>query len=291
MRSLTLAALVAASSALALSAQAITITPTTNANTLTNSIVGPGITVVGAPVFVGVAGQGATFSGGANPVGFPSGIILHTGNVADIPGPNGNGGETLGSGSTSGEDLDVQLGQPGDADIDAITGATSFDAASLSFSFQFGDGSVGGDLFFNFVFASEEYINFVGSQFNDAFALLIDGVNVARCNGSTVTINNVNPTSNASCYRNNVTNTNGFPVLGLNTSFDGLTTVLQASVLGLAPGVHTAKFVVADVEDERLDSAVFIQAGTFRPDPTPIPAPAALALFGLGLGALALRRR
>ena len=251
-------------------AYAIAVSPTTDANTLANAIIGPGITVVGTPTLVGIPDQQATFTGGAGSVGFDDGIALTSGDVNQVPGPNTAFAETLGSQNTGpADDISTDLGQAGDSDLDTLVGSSTFDANVLQFDFQFGDGSAGGDLAFNYAFASEEYINFVGSGFNDVFALFVDGQNIAELPDSTpVTINNVNPTSNSAFYVNNVENTDGFPVAGLDFHFDGRTTVLTAEALNLGPGTHTMKFAVADTSDGILDAAVFIQGGTFSvPDP------------------------
>jgi hypothetical protein len=286
---------IACAAALGLSgaAQAVTITTTDDATTLVNTILGAGVTVVGAPTYIGNTTQSGTFTDGAAEVGFASGIVLSTGNANDIPGPNDNGTETRGVGNTADDDINTSLGTAGAAEI-----TNSNDAAVLEFSFQFGDGSIGGEVNFAFVFASEEYIDFIDSAFNDEFQLLVDGVNLGTIGGSDVNINNVNDVANSGSYINNVENTNGIPVAGLDIGFDGLTTILIASSGLLGPGVHTAKFIIADVADGFLDAGVFIQAGTFSPDnpndpPVPeIPIPAALPLFLSGLvGFRFLRRR
>ncbi len=274
-------------------AQAVTITTTDDATTLVNTILGAGVTVVGTPTYTGTTTQSGTFTGGAAEVGFASGIVLSTGNANDIPGPNNNGTETRGVGNTSDDDINTSLGTGGVAEI-----ANSFDAAVLEFDFQFGDGSIGGEVNFAFVFASEEYIDFIDTQFNDEFQLFVDGVNLGTIGGFGININNINDVANSGSYINNVDNTNGIAVAGLDIGFDGLTTVLIASSGLLGPGTHTAQFIIADVADGLLDAGVFIQAGTFNPDnpndpPVPeIPVPAALPLFLSGIaGYRFLRRR
>lgn len=260
---------------------------TNSASALVNAIVGSGVTVVGTPAYTGAANQSGTFTNGGN-LGFASGIVLTTGDATAISGSNGSGVETLGGNINNGQfsaadNLSVDLGADG----------SSGDLVELFFQFQFGDGSAGGDLFFKYVFASEEFLNYVGSQFNDTFQLLLDGKNIALLgNGLNVSVNNVNPNSNPSQYVNNVNNTNGIPNFQVDIKFDGLTVVLTAKALGLGPGVHTMQFLLADAGDGLLDAGVFIQAGTFNNQDTPdVPEPATLALTALGLAAAAALRR
>ncbi len=53
-----------------------------------------------------------------------------------------------------------------------------------------------------YVFASEEYPEYVGSSFNDVMAVFVDGQNCALVPGSQtpVSINTVNPGSNSQYY-------------------------------------------------------------------------------------------
>jgi hypothetical protein len=277
----------------AVNANAISITPDTNPTDLVNVILGPGVSLVGVPTFTGGANQAGTFIAGAPEVGFASGIVLHSGDVTQIPGPNSNAGsgfpETIGVGDTDDDDLNVSVGTAGDPDVTAVAGVGTLDASVLEFGFQFGDGtSVDNSLSFNFVFGSEEYVDWIDSAWNDAFVFLLDGTtNLAVIGTDPISINTVNNTQKSANYINNVGNTDGLPVAGLGIKFDGLTTVLQAQATGIGAGTHTIKLAVADANDSQLDSGVFIQKGSF----SSIPEPSTLLLIGTGLIGLAGFRR
>ena len=254
------------------SANAVLLVNTTNnATTLGNTILGTGITATNF-VYTGGATASGTFTGGNSAgIGIDKGIILTSGNANLAPGPN--------SSSSAG----VNNGTAGDAQLSALaSGGTTNNASILSFDFT----STSSDLFFNFVFASEEYNEFVGSSFNDVFGFFLDGNNIALIPGTTtpVTINNVNLGSNSGFYINNSPGS-------ANIQYDGFTTVLTAKTLGLAPGNHTIKLAIADVGDSILDSAVFLEAGTFSDtDPTAVPEP--LTIVGTLIGAtVAFRTR
>jgi hypothetical protein len=270
------------------------VVPTSNAAVLGNSILGPGITASNF-VYTGATNQSGTFTGGLSTVGFDRGIVLTTGDATAISGPNQSSSETVGGGG-AGDDFSVDRGGAGYAPLEALNGGLpTWDAAVLSFDFQF-DSGTGSDLFFNFVFASEEYVNWIDSEYNDVFGFWIDGVNIALTpgTGDPITVNTINNTTNPSLYRNNVENTDGIPNLGLDMTIDGLTVVLQARRLNLGPGTHTMVFAVADTEDHILDAAVFIQGGSFSggdDGATSVPEPTALSLLGSALLGLGLVRR
>ena len=77
-------------------AQAITITPTNDGETLVNEILGTGITVIPNSVtYTGAAGAVGTFTDGlSSGIGIDQGIILTTGQAKDAEGPNTEDGTT-----------------------------------------------------------------------------------------------------------------------------------------------------------------------------------------------------
>jgi uncharacterized repeat protein (TIGR01451 family) len=219
---------------------------------LAQLLAGPGVTVSNVN-FIGANVAGGTFSGGlADGLGIESGVMLSSGDIANGVGPNDQDGAGTCNGTAGDADLDAILDQPG----------ATHDAAVLEFDFMPATSTVS----FRYVFASEEYNEFVGS-INDIFAFFIDGQNVALVPGTStpVSINTVNLGSNSSFYRDNDRDS-GLPT-PFGTQFDGFTTVLTATQTLTAKVNHHIKLVIADNFDCILDSAVFLQAGSFVGQP------------------------
>jgi hypothetical protein len=201
------------------------------------------------------------FDGGENDgFGINQGIMLSSGRISNAIGPNKCYKTT------------TLYKQPGDESLNALGGST-FDAAVLEFDFV----PKGDSLEFNYVFASEEYIEWTGSKFNDVFGFFLDGKNIALIPNTTtpVAINSVNPWKNPELFHNNnypFPNTikdynsiicDGSKKTAFNTEFDGFTSVLTASATVIPGKTHHLKLVVADRGDYSLDSAVFIQGKSF----------------------------
>ena len=245
-------------------AHALSITRNGDPQALIQALLGPGVTVIGTPTLIGTATGAGLFINGTAAIGIDSGIVFSSGYSDCALGNNTNQLETLGNTATvSYNNCSDRNGGPSVPDI-----ANSDDASGLEFQFQLGDGSQSGTVFVSYVFGSDEYIDFVGSGFNDAFVFSLDGTNIATIVDPffgfplDVNVALINPNDNSHLYRNNVANTNGFPVVNAGHRLDGFTTVLTARA-DIGPGVHTMRMVIADVRDSALDSVVFLQGGSF----------------------------
>lgn len=247
--------------ALAAPAHAVDTTASTDATALGDALEGPGISFTSATL-TGNGPQVGFFSNGGAALGINSGIVLTTGSLGCV-----------GSSNTS---------------TQCTGGSGTFSQLELAFT------ATSSDLFFNYVFASEEYNEFVNQGFNDTFSLVLNGMGFSNVNlamlpgmGGPVSINNVNNGSNSAFFRDNT-------VLGLPIEYDGLTTLLTAQALGLTVGQnYTLTFNISDQGDSVLDSAVFIQGGSVGTVPPVIPEPGTWAMMigGFGILGAAMRRR
>jgi hypothetical protein len=229
---------------------------------LVTALVGDGVTVSNI-TYNGADIAAGTFSGGADVVGFDGGVLLSSGRVrTPDPGDVSCFGDKGVEGPNQCQNSSTDHNRPGDPDLTAASGVSTFDAAVLEFDFTPSFDNIQ----FRYVFSSEEYREFANSQFNDTFAFFVNGENCARVpgTGEPVSINTINngdpggdPTPhNAHLYRDN---TNG----AIATEMDGLTVVLTCSA-SVVPGQPShMKLAIADGSDEVLDSNVFLEGGSF----------------------------
>ena len=223
-----------------------------------NVLVSGGVTVSNI-TFLGASGSTGSpmiarfYNGNTTNLGLDEGIVLCTGNVVNIP-------------ATGGTFMSTDMGVAGDPTLQSIGGNTSYDAAVLEFDFIPLDNTIS----FNYVFGSEEYPEYVGSSYNDAFGFFITGQNpgggnytnqnIALVPSTTtpVTINNVNSGSYSQYYINNGS--------GATIVYDGFTTVLTAFADVVPCQQYHIKIAICDIGDGIYDSGVFLQANSFGTD-------------------------
>ena len=256
------------------------VTPSGNPTTLVNNIVGSGITTSNLS-YTGAAKASGTFTGGTSAgIGIDEGIILTTGDATLAPGPNDS------------EFAEANNGLAGDSSLDSIAAGATQDASVLSFDFT----TDTNDVFLKFIFASEEYPEYVNQGFSDVFGFFVDGQNIALVPGTTTavsidTINNGLDNTGINAQNPGLYNANPAGATGLQ--YDGFTTTITAQALGLTPGNHTLKLAIADVGDGLYDSGVFLKLNSFSstdPDATPVPEPFTIVGTLIG-GTAALRMR
>lgn len=220
---------------------------------LVNSLLGEGLEVSNV-TFIGANSAAGTFGGGSEILGFEEGIILSTGNISYVIGPN------------EFDDISQVNGLPGDSELDTlIPNYSTFDATVLEFDFI----PASNIIQFEYVFGSEEYNEYVNTQFNDVFGFFVNNENIALIPGTStpVSINNVNNgnpfgdnSSNPAYYINNDLNDGGGLI---NTEMDGFTVVLTATA-NVTPGeLSHIKLAIADAGDSFLDSNVILRAESF----------------------------
>lgn len=256
--------------------QAITVENTLTPEELVEDIlVGTGVVIsnvefnYSVPLAESVQTMMGYFDGTGTTWGIGEGVIIATGNVALAEG-TADGNEAGGATDNTGVAPD-----PNDLDLDAIGTTTINDEAVLEFDFV----PDGDSIIFNYIFASEEYNEFVGSSFNDVFGFFISGPgfagpytdgaeNIALVPGTTtpVAINNVNngdagtgPCTNCAFWVNNP------PVAGPiePVEYDAHTSVLQAKAEVQCGETYHIKICIGDAGDMAWDSAVFLEASSF----------------------------
>ncbi len=210
------------------------------------------------------------FAGGNEVLGMAEGIIIATGPITNAVGPNKKGDT---SGAFGFNDQDPDLAMFATHRLRDVVGI-EFDFVPLDSFVQF-----------RYVFASEEYCEFVGSVYNDVFGFFISGSgirgdfsrgakNVALIPETEeyVAINTVNHTYNSAYFQRNELERDarqcGLEPLPAEQQYrieyDGFTKILSARLKLIPCETYHIRFVVADVADRNYDSAVFLEAGSFN---------------------------
>jgi hypothetical protein len=218
-----------------------------------------------------------TFSNGnTTNLGLPDGIIMTTGIIDTVPS----------IGDSVGHFESTDNGSLGCSILDSITGAqtppgsTTENASVLEFDLV----PVGNIMEFQYVFASEEYPEFVCSNFNDVFGFFISGQdpvggnyqkkNIALIPGTDlpVSINTINngyagPNFNSFDCTSLAYSTiyiDNEALQGTSIVFDGFTTVLTAKTSVVPGTTYHLKMAIADVGDGVYDSGIFLKAKSMK---------------------------
>ncbi len=300
---------------LAMPVHGLEITATQDTNTLINAllsggstgIVVNGVTLNGHTQTVtyipdtppGTITSSGTYTNASGTYGIGPGVVLSSGGVNGLTIPGfgtlvpgygdgantvpGNGWPFGGSFPPTGDDTAAPATAEQEALLDPITDRPDldppgtydhFDVTELIIDFDMQPGF--DRVAFNVVFGSEEYVEFVDSDYIDGFGMFLNGANVAFVGGLPVNIRH--------------------PAMAelTGTELDGILAPGNNPLLNFSgtvnPTGNTLRFIVADTSDGILDTTVYFSSLEGVPE-VPVPPAAWLAATALAACVPRLRRR
>lgn len=238
-----------------------TVQTNSNVSQLVNQFVGDGINIVGTPTkYCNSNGTATFYNGHLTSCPIDSGIVLCTGYASFL---DRSYSYTASAGLNYGMN---------DADLLTLNSSSNTDICYIEFDFTPDYDT----LSFEYVFGSEEYLEWVGSVFNDVFGFFLTGpdpnggtynkLNLAKVPSSSdiVSINTINNISNPSYYINNYPDGSVAGLSDPNFTLDGFTTVMPIGLSLVAGSQYTIKLVIGDVSDPLWDSYVLLRRSSFR---------------------------
>lgn len=190
---------------------------------------------------------------------FQEGIVLSTGKLSSVIGPN-----------TNFSDSGIGMGWNGDSDLNtALSLTNTFNATVLEFDFIPNANTIS----FDYIFASEQYLlNPTANQCNytDGFAFLLKEAtastyqNLALIPNTTIPVRvNTVRGSGTICPAANEAYFDAFNSGNYPTTYDGQTKILTAQAAVIPGTLYHIKLVIADEGNARFDSGIFLKAGSF----------------------------
>lgn len=232
----------------------VELTYQTNASAIqmAETIFGDGVTVTGAS-YSGSSYSSAIYSNGdavaGNVTPSDTGVILSTGSATRFTNNSSESNLRTNTSVNSG-------GANNDADFNAITGASTYDASFLEIDFIPDPGM--DTMTMQFVFSSEEYPEYTNSIYNDMVGVWINGTHVplSVANSGTA-INSVNDANNENLYNDNTNDQ-------FNTEMDGFTVTMTLTIPLNPDTVNSIKIGIADTGDSNYDSNLLIAADSVQ---------------------------
>lgn len=237
---------------------------------LGNGIQASNITYTGAPIQIGVLENGV-----ANGLPVEAGLVLSTAAASNM--------------ACSADFIDFGTGVTGEPDLLSIANSVppligqNFNVSSMNdvCILEFDFVATGDTMSFNYIFASDEYLTFVNTQYNDIFAFFLSGPGItgpyaspaAFPNGAIniatlpnvnpplpITISSVNNVTNSAYYIDHAFNSAG----DIPTCINGNTVSLTAISEVICGETYHIKLAIADGTDTGLASYVMLEAGSFQ---------------------------
>lgn len=209
---------------------------------MAEAIFGDGVSVIGASYTgdnrsSGIYSNGDTVSPGVTPG--DTGIILSTGRARDFTNSNGESNQATNTSTNT-------RGVNNNPDFNGAAGARTYDASWLDVDFV----PTGDTMTMQFVFSSEEFPEYAGSQFQDFVGVWVNGVQAEMSIGS------ANPGNLVGGINQNLYNDNTGDQF--NTEMDGFTVTMTLTFPVNAGVVNSIRIGIADVGDSSYDSNLLI---------------------------------
>ncbi|MEZ5022476.1 MAG: choice-of-anchor L domain-containing protein [Chitinophagales bacterium] len=212
--------------------------------------------------------QVAAFTDNASNYGFTEGLYMTSGRASQI---NQSSFQTA--------DQIINL-SAGDVDLARLLGVNR-NSITDAFIIEFDFVPNGDSVSFKYVFASEEYPDYVCDQYNDGFGFFLsgpgisgpysnNGKNIALVPGTNTqvainTINGGSPGINGIVVPCNLGNSNYYiDNTGGPTVYNGRTVILEARSAVTCGETYRIKLAIADILDGQFDSGVFLEANSFN---------------------------
>lgn len=235
----------------------ITVDTTLTPTTLAQVLAGNSVFVVSTPTYTGRPSSIGQFDCASCNIAMSSGIIISSGLAAAAAGPASSFANWV-------------MSTPGDADLQSVSfPQPTKDAAFLEFDIL----PLFDKLQIKFLYASEEYPEFVGLGFFDPIGIFISGPGIAGSYNAAVlplsltpvnmgTVNNGfgngGPCTNCLFYNDNTGNT--------QHAYDGYTYGITSKINVQAGQVYHIKIAVADANDDLYDSAILLETNSLSSD-------------------------
>lgn len=203
-------------------------------------------------------------------LGMKKGLVMSTGGVIALSSKNSS--PSMSNNTHARAENRVGAKKPeGEPCLEALVdNQKTFDACVLEFDLV----PTADTLSFNYVFGSEEYDEFVGSNYNDVFAFLINGPGIEKPSNLAlvpntnipVSVNTINNGSSSGSYKSRPNNST-FYVSNIDghigIEYDGMTKLMQIRQKVVPYETYHIKLAIADVGDDSYDSGVFIEGKSF----------------------------
>lgn len=212
------------------------------------------------------------FEDSKSSLGMKKGLIMTTGGISSLSGANTSPAMSNARHDNPGYRTDVHE-QPTTRSYELEkllkNGKKTFDACVLEMDIV----PTADTLSFNYVFGSEEYDEFVGTEFNDVFAFFISGEgiteekNLAVVPGTNIPVgvNTINNGAQGSQGRGGSNPTYYVSNVGGNIAieYDGLTKLMEIHQPVKPYQTYHIKLAIADAADNSYDSGVLIEGKSF----------------------------